>query len=174
MLDTKKTLKSNTFVFFICIIIVAAFSVGPFIENELATELHIVTFDYGDDKTSTISVLHETTAIKPKDPIREGYIFEGWYLDQQEYDFNNLVREDIVLKAIWKKDERTHYTVKFDVKGGTLIDSQTIKKGEKVVKPVNPTRAGYIFIEWRYNNVVFDFSTPIEDDVTLVAIWKEK
>lgn len=40
--------------------------------------------------------------VRPKDPILDGYTFKGWYLYDEEYDFDTLVTKDIVLVAKWE------------------------------------------------------------------------
>ncbi|MCL2287738.1 MAG: InlB B-repeat-containing protein, partial [Candidatus Bathyarchaeota archaeon] len=40
--------------------------------------------------------------------------------------------------------------------------------------PEDPVREGYLFLGWFLGDAVFDFDTPIVDDVTLTAHWKEK
>ena len=40
-------------------------------------------------------------ATKPADPTREGYRFDGWYLNGEEYDFTTAVTGDITLTAQW-------------------------------------------------------------------------
>ena len=40
----------------------------------------------------------------PKDPVRDGYKFAGWYLNEEEFDFTNPVYEDIILDAYWVKE----------------------------------------------------------------------
>ena len=41
------------------------------------------------------------TATAPQDPTRDGYTFDGWYLDGEKYDFSTPVTEDITLVAKW-------------------------------------------------------------------------
>ena len=46
--------------------------------------------------------------IRPQDPVREGYTFDGWYLDAegtQAYDFATPVTGDLTLFAKWTKVE---------------------------------------------------------------------
>ncbi len=67
---------------------------------------HTVTFD---SKMGTSikaqEVKNKETAKKPEDPIMEGYIFEGWYLDDSKYQFDTPVTKDITLIGKWKKVE---------------------------------------------------------------------
>ena len=44
------------------------------------------------------------TALQPVDPIRDGYVFKGWYNGDNKYDFTEAVTENITLKAKWVTD----------------------------------------------------------------------
>lgn len=48
---------------------------------------------------------------KPVDPSKAGYVFTGWYLDKDRYEFNEPVRKDVKLVAGWEttsdRDERS-------------------------------------------------------------------
>lgn len=62
-------------------------------------------------------------------------------------------------------------TITFDTQGGSVIESVEVKKGQKVDKPTDPTKEGYIFIEWQLNGETYDFATKVNEDMTLVALW---
>lgn len=72
------------------------------------------------------------------------------------------------------KDE---YTVSFDTNGGSAVEPQTIKYGEKAVEPEKaPAKKGCDFSGWYADKQLtkaFDFSTPIKKDVTVYAKWTE-
>lgn len=68
------------------------------------------------------------------------------------------------------------YKVAFSVDGGTAITEQSVKKGEKVLKPsTNPTKEGYEFSGWYTSpelSTVFDFTVQtIIADVIIYAKW---
>lgn len=67
------------------------------------------------------------------------------------------------------------YTVTFDSKGGSSVDSQTVNKGSKVTKPSDPTRSGYTFAGWykeeAYTNLFNFDTTTITSNRTLYAKW---
>lgn len=65
------------------------------------------------------------------------------------------------------------YTVSFNSMGGSDVISQKVKDGEKVVKPNNPMREGFDFAYWSLNDVEYDFSNPVKNDLTLIAKWNE-
>lgn len=72
-------------------------------------------------------------------------------------------------------DAQETVTVTFDAAGGELDQSTlTVNKGEYIELP-EPTRSGYIFDGWYYGTGVdaerFTNTTPIYDDITLIASW---
>ena len=68
----------------------------------------------------------------------------------------------------------TQFTVTFDSKGGTPIDSVTVESGKKVSKPTDPVKEGYIFGGWwkeaSYKSQ-YVFSNAVKKDLTLYARW---
>lgn len=112
--------------------------------------------------------------VKPIDPTKDGYKFEGWYLDGDKYYFDKEVTKSFKLKAKWiKQDDMETVTVTFDTNGGSKISSIEITKGEKLTKPADPTKDGYVFIEWLLNNNSFNFDVEIVSDIKLVAKWEK-
>ena len=70
------------------------------------------------------------------------------------------------------------YTVSFDSKGGTDVASQTdLMYGDLVTEPEPPTREGYTFAGWYFDEnyaYPFDFETVIVDgSTTLYARWEK-
>lgn len=66
-----------------------------------------------------------------------------------------------------------YYEVKFDTAGGTSIENQTIREGRTITYPSYPSRSGYTFEGWYYNNKEFDLNTPVTSDMTITAKWKK-
>ncbi len=68
------------------------------------------------------------------------------------------------------------YTVNICDYDGTIIDTQTVKRGESATLPtVNPTRPGYTFAGWNYSNAsIFEDTTItalyVQDEYTVVFI----
>ena len=77
--------------------------------------------------------------------------------------------------------EPVYYNVTFDTNGGTSVESQNVEKGKKAERPANPTKSAtdtvsYTFANWYSNSsltTVFDFDTPITEDIILYAKWTE-
>ncbi len=69
------------------------------------------------------------------------------------------------------------YTVTFDSNGGSRIESQTLVKGERAQRPANPEKTGegslYEFLGWYNGDTEYNFTTPVTENITLKAKWKE-
>ncbi len=64
--------------------------------------------DGTDEVYQTDSIASASTIVKPSDPTRTGYTFEGWYQSADltmRFDFTSIVSKDIDLYAKWKKKE---------------------------------------------------------------------
>lgn len=64
-----------------------------------------------------------------------------------------------------------YYTVTFDSAGGSAVSSQIVLPGGTAVKPVNSEKVGYLFQNWTLNGTPYNFSTPVNGNITLVASW---
>ena len=69
-------------------------------------------------------------------------------------------------------DGPASYTVSFNSNGGTTVKSQVVEEGKTATLPAAPTLEGYEFVGWFYNGEEFDFSTVIEGDITISALWQ--
>ena len=88
--------------------------------------------------------------------------------------FGGLIFVVIAIIAVFMvKQKNTSYTILFETDGGSLVESQIVKKGEKVKKPNDPTKDGYMFVEWVYQGEIYDFSLEVTKDLTLSAKWVE-
>ena len=79
----------------------------------------------------------------------------------------------ISLIILFLNKKPSTYNITFDSTGGSTVLEQSVEKNSKILKPADPTKKGYIFVEWQYNNKPFDFNSLINKDITLVAIWQE-
>ena len=128
----------------------------------------------GGNNIASQKVEEKNKVIRPANPQKIGYEFIKWTLNGKTYDFNSPVDKDITLVATWKKKEEKVYTVTFNTNGGNNIASQKVEEKNKVIRPVNPQKIGYEFIEWTLNGKPYDFNSPVNKDITLVATWKKK
>ena len=67
-----------------------------------------ITFDTnGGSNVSSLTIKKEGKITKPEDPTKEGYVFDGWYYNGKEFDFNTEITKDMKLEARWAKVEVT-------------------------------------------------------------------
>lgn len=66
---------------------------------------HTVTFKTnGGTEVKNVTVKSGSKLSDIETPKKDGYVFEGWYLDGEEFDINTKIEEDITLVAKWTKD----------------------------------------------------------------------
>ncbi|QSB11892.1 InlB B-repeat-containing protein [Lysinibacillus fusiformis] len=111
--------------------------------------------------------------------VKTGHSFISWNTKANgtgtSYLPNNtfkIATENITLFAQWAIN---HYTVSFDVDGGSTISNQTIDYGEKASQPTPaPTKADHIFEGWYTSNAYttsYDFNSAITRHTTIYAKW---
>ena len=86
---------------------------------------------------------------------------------------NTTVKEEVkyVSKAQSNNNTTNKVIVSFDSNGGsTIYASQKLNKGEKAYNPGSTEKYGYSFTGWyTVNGELYDFTTPVERDITLYA-----
>lgn len=63
---------------------------------------YTITFDV-DGATTTATVLHGRTVARPDDPTKTGFLFMGWYVGTEEFDFTTPIIADVTLTAKWQE-----------------------------------------------------------------------
>ena len=168
---------------------------------ESEEEIFVVKFDTDGGSTIPNAIIKKGENLtSPEEPKRDGYTFEGWFFEDEEFEFDKEITANITLVAKWKKIETNNnnsnnnnnnnsgsgnnnpkpseptvkkYTVSFDSKGGSTVSSKTVEVGSTVSKPSDPTRSGYTFKGWTLNGNSYDFGSKVTKDITLVAKWEE-
>src|SRR5690554_3698709 len=80
----------------------------------------------------------------------------------------------LLLALIGCTTTEVKHTVSFDTQGGTTIAALEIISGLTLSEPSSPTKEGFEFKGWKVNledETFFDFTTPITDDLTLIAVY---
>ena len=136
------------------------------------TKTYTITFDSdGGSAVGSITVKGKESPSAPSAPTKEGYTFEKWIKPNgDEFLFGtDTVKEDITLKAVWRKNT---YTVRFVTEGGTSVSPQSVEHGGKAKRPDDPVKSGEIFCDWYKDSEykeLFDFKTAITADTTVYA-----
>ncbi|MCI8612616.1 MAG: InlB B-repeat-containing protein [Clostridia bacterium] len=129
---------------------------------------YTVSFDCaGGGQIASQTVGEGGKAEKPADPVREGFVFGGWYLGDTPYSFDSAVTADIVLRAKW---DTKYVKVTFKSEGEN-DEVKSVAYDTAVEKPDDPKRENYIFDGWYNGDEKFDFSATVKQDVVLTAKW---
>ena len=134
-----------------------------------------ITFDsQGGSATAPQDIAERAVIVRPADPVRTGYTFDGWYADDRyttAWDFDNAVTASFNLYAKWTP---IPYEVTFNSQGGSSVNAQSVDYGTAAVRPANPEREGYAFGGW-YTNAActnaWNFDNAVTGALTLYAKW---
>ncbi|MDD4988187.1 MAG: InlB B-repeat-containing protein, partial [Candidatus Izemoplasmatales bacterium] len=122
----------------------------------------------------SISAKFEAPITKPVDPIRTGYLFQGWFSDSElenPYTFQSMPAGGIILYAKWAGEPTNLY---FDSQGGSAVETITAPLDDPITAPDDPTKPGYIFSGWYIeSSVTTPFATWVmpSGGITLYAKW---
>ena len=125
-----------------------------------------VTFE-SNGKTIEVKV-KQNQKVEEQEPFNyEGNTFLGWYLDDEEFDFNNNITSDITLKAYL---DPIYYTVVFKNDEGKTLKSDIYGYGEEIIAPKNPSKRSdsdfdYTFEKW---DTEFDVA---KSDLVITAVF---
>ena len=149
-----------------------------FADFGIPLERYKVEFSLGyDDLTLDDKyVLQGDKVFEPANPVRPTYEFLGWFLnlaDEDPFDFDTIIEDDLVLIAKWEK--LAEIIVEFDLnyEGAEEMADVTLGVGEKVAKPADPVRDGYTFMGWFVGEVAYDFNLEVNEGIKLVAQWRK-
>ena len=146
------------------ITLTASWTLKPVIKKEYSVSF--VTDDYIDK----ILVEDGNKVIEPDEPKKEDYVFLGWFVGNDKYDFNEIVTKDIILTAKYELDV---VTVNYDLDGGMGIAFQTIPTNTSPSLPEVPIKKGYRFLKWTLDGKEFSFSEKVSEDITIKAVWEK-
>lgn len=137
-------------------------------------ENNIITFDtLGGTEVIAISQLSGTNIIAPENPTKTGYIFVGWYIDDEfieKFEFDTTPEENIILYAKWMLP----FTIFFETNGGSNINLMTLYEGASIPIFDKPTKPNHLFVGWYLDGLltdIFDYTEMPAEDLTLYAKW---
>ena len=132
----------------------------------------------GTVSTSSRNVVSGSAIGTLPEPEWEGHTFLGWYTDASggtQITSSTIVDRTMTVYAHWSTTEigSGRYQVTFNTYDG-IYQIQRVDDGEKVSKPVDPTRELFGFAGWYLEAAAtteYDFETPVVSDLTLYAGW---
>ena len=155
------------------------------LDDNLKKEKYIVTFDAngGTPITGIKEVEYGACYGELPTPIKEGYVFAGWYTDEiggiMVTDKSIYrVERDSTLYAHWRANDSIVYTVSFDANGGSCeTKNQEFEYGKVYGSLPTPTKTGSTFMGWHTaaiggNKVSSDSIYNTDRNITLYAHWE--
>lgn len=139
--------------------------------DKISTKYSVLFLDYDGFVFKNCLIEDGKLVDKPENPLKQGYKFLFWSLNGEEFDFSSPITDDLTLISVWEKDEIQTYSVTFITGSNDVIEKQQVKDGNLVVEPKEPQKDGFKFDGWYLNGERFDFTTPISDNVELLASW---
>lgn len=64
-------------------------------------EIHKFDVTFTDGIATQTDIPYGSKATKPADPEKEGYVFVGWFVDDEAYDFDTPVKSDLSIESKW-------------------------------------------------------------------------
>jgi len=138
------------------------------------TKQHTVKFisvDAGYEVTVTVN--HREKVNRPAAPVKPGSVFGGWESGGEKFDFSTEIKSNLNLYARWL-DASMVASITFDTQSPIVMDPQLVEKGTVASAP-NPIALDcFEFVEWQLNGSRYNFDTPVNNDIVLVAVWEQK
>lgn len=106
---------------------------------------------------------------KPLDPVKEGYHFIGWYLEDELYDFERDVQTSFALIA---RFEENQYTITLQCQNGEadIVIQATL---HEIITLPTPTKERCAFLGWKYKEEFVESVLQVQQDMTLIAEWEQ-
>lgn len=149
---------------------------------QTTTSLTLKFNTQGGSLISDMVIEEGSVLIMPTDPTKEGYSFEGWFIDQtldqafsSSFLQENKDEETITLYAKW---DLISYSLTYVLQGGQNPEGQpssyTIEDDYVLLIP---TKEGYTFEGWyleaSYNTTVSSIDLGTTGNLTFYAKWEE-
>lgn len=143
----------------------------------------------GGSALEALSVLNGKSFAQPNDPVRDGFVFVGWYVDSEfkaPFAFQaEPVTSDITLYARWSEEllGGVEYTVEFDANYEDAENPAAMTtSGGKLFGLPTVDREGYEFKGWWVSekenrdqlSYRYEEGMMLDANTTLYALWQSK
>lgn len=142
----------------------------------------VLNYDGAENEKFTQTVVDGETVVKPEEPSRENYIFDGWYTEADGdnlFDFTSAVNSNLTLYAHWFDSSLTNttYNVTFLLNDGSVgaYEMQNVIANRRAVEPTPPEKEQFTFTGWYTEPQCinkFNFSQKIKANLSIYAGWK--
>ena len=182
----KRKIKKSFMLCISCLFTLLIFSASVYAKEDLIEyeeESYTITYELNGGKNSTnnpASYTQTTPTIELEDPTRKGYVFEGWYSDEEFIQLVEVIEQgstgNQILHAKWKLETYNiiyHLNVNGAKNHENNPSSYDITTGE--ITLMSPSREGCTFVCWYSDE---EFTQPVKrikkgstGDQILYARW---
>ena len=157
---------------FFAVLLALVFACAPMLSacNEAKSGNVTITYETGVEglNVNSLTAKAGSRIYPPADPEREGYRFEYWELNGQQFVFDKMPDNDITLTAKWLK----LYWLSFVTgDGAETVDGAYYAAGDEIDLPEDVLRQGYKLTGWTVDGVPFTSAVMPEKNLTLTASW---
>lgn len=98
--------------------------------STLTRKVYTITFNSnGGTEINAVKVKKDGLLEKPEDPIKDGYVFDGWFYNDELFDFTTKIEKDITLEA--RYSVVSEFNLNTNSLSLTVGDSATLEANEK-------------------------------------------
>lgn len=150
-------------------------------KNEIERQSFLIVFESNNGDSTLSEYLPTGDKVSmPESPVREGYTFIGWFVDEEctiPFELDTAVNSNVTLYAGWKEIERQIHLVISEETAEKKSENIKVTEGKKAEMPKEPVKEGYIFKGWfadKECTIPWDFDINVVDkDMTLYAGWEK-
>ena len=85
------------------VVVVVVIVVGILLYNEFFSTYDVIFDSKGGTSIQAERIKKNQVVSEPPTPVLEGYVFDGWLLDGNPYDFSQPVTKSITLTGSWHR-----------------------------------------------------------------------
>lgn len=118
---------------------------------------------------------YDKVASKPEDPVRDGFTFGGWFVDESfdiPMNWDSGIIGPVKLHAYWIPDSDDTLIVSFDTDGAGMLPDMVAVYGESICLPT-PQKDDMVFMGWFDGTSTYVSTYVVYADATLRAIWAD-
>lgn len=133
---------------------------------------------YVDEENEIVKKYNYGDLIKSFDnPVKEDYIFLGWFIGEEKFEFNSIAKEDLLIEAKMVLDSEYKPTLKmsFNSTGAHIdIDDVSVTRLDEFKDLPVISRENYVFLGWYLDDCLVEEGDIIKEinDFTLIAKWE--
>lgn len=156
--------------FIIVLAFIICFVISITLSSLYYKDKYTVSFETGTNEIILTKYVNKNdTIVEPSSPVKDGFVFKEWQLNGKKYNFDEKIKEDMVLTAKWIKEE--YISINFNTNSDYVIDSKKILKGNGIDELPISEKEGYEFIGWFLDGQLYN-NEEIYDDIELKAEYK--